>query len=184
MTNAIIDTKLKLFRPGGQDSPIELVLGMLTHHGAMISFMPLAGILPSGASYLLMSGEQMQQFTQKHRLAPPRNPWRASNFLSLSPIYFSSYDELAAKIATYKQRPRNKNRREHEVIEDNSQANRGYVKTGSGVVHYRAYFEHQRCVASRGPCTAHIDARRPGHCTDSSRGISSQPRSGSLCRLG
>ena len=108
----------------------------------MISFVP--GVLPSGASYLLMTNEQMLEFTHKHRLRPPRDSWRATAFLSLSPIYFNSHAELTAKIATYKQRPRNKNRREFEEPLDNSQANRGYVKTGSDVVHYRAYFEQQR----------------------------------------
>lgn len=105
----------------------------------------MPGILPSGASYLLMTGEQMLEFTLRHRLQIPReSPWKTTDFLSLSPIYFSSIDELSAKLATYKQRPRNKNRREFEEPQDNSQANRGYVKTGSDVVHYRAYFEQQR----------------------------------------
>lgn len=144
MTVAIAATKSKVFRPGGQDSPVELVLGMLMHPSfrPMISCVP--GILPSGASYLLMTSEQMLEFTHKHRLQAPRDSWKAKEFLSLSPIYFNSLDELSAKIATYKQRPRNKNRRESETPQDNSQANRGYVKTGQDVVHYRAYFEHQR----------------------------------------
>lgn len=144
MTEAIATTKSKLFRPGGQDSPVELVLGMLMHPSLcpMISY--VSGILPSGASYLLMTSEQMLEFTHKHRLRIPRDPWVATEFLSLSPIYFSLRKELSDKIAAYKQRPRNKNRREFEQVEDNSQANRGYVKTGSDVVHYRAYFEHQR----------------------------------------
>lgn len=92
----------------------------------------------------------MLEFTHEHRLKIPRNPWKATNFVSLSPIYFNSLEELTAKIATYKQRPRNKNRREFEEPQDNSQANRGYVKTGSNVVHYRGYFEHQRWVPRGG----------------------------------
>jgi hypothetical protein len=76
-----------------------------------------------------MTTEQMLAFTHKHRLRTPRGPWRATDFLSLSPIYFSSLEELSAKTATYKQRSRNKNRRELEESQDNSQANRGYVKT-------------------------------------------------------
>ncbi|KAG9312525.1 hypothetical protein JVU11DRAFT_6920 [Chiua virens] len=134
MMDAIVTMKSKLFRPRGPDSPIELVLG----------------ILPSGASYLLMSSEQVLEFTLRHRL-PPRNDrgsWRSSDFVSLSPIHFTSSEELAAKISTYKQRPRNNNRRESasEPL-DNSQANRGYVRTaGSDIVHYRAYFEHQRTL--------------------------------------
>lgn len=154
MTEAIISTKSKLFRPGGQGSPTELVLGMYAFHRAYMisSMLPPAGILPSGASYLLMTSEQMHDFTLKHRLDIPRKPepWRAANFLSLSPIYFNELSELAAKIATYKQRPRNKNRREHEEPLDNSQANRGYVQAGADVVHYRGDFEHQRWVSSRG----------------------------------
>lgn len=91
-----------------------------------------------------MTSEQMLQFTHKHRLRIPRDPWRAAAFLSLSPIHFNSLQELSAKIATYKQRPRNKNRGDGEEAQDNSQANRGYVKTGSAVVTYRGYFEQQR----------------------------------------
>ena len=91
-----------------------------------------------------MSSEQMLEFTYKHRLRIPRDPWKATEFVSLSPIYFNSSEELTAKIATYKQRPRNKNRREVEEPQDNSQANRGHLKTGSNVMHYREYFEHQR----------------------------------------
>ncbi|KIK92515.1 hypothetical protein PAXRUDRAFT_13188 [Paxillus rubicundulus Ve08.2h10] len=93
-----------------------------------------------------MGAEQMLAFTHKHRLRTPRSPWRAMDFLSLSPIYFNSHQELSAKFAVYKQRPRNKNRREFEQLLDNSQANRGYAKTDSHVVHYRAYFENQRTL--------------------------------------
>ncbi|KAF9221128.1 hypothetical protein BS17DRAFT_712520 [Gyrodon lividus] len=130
LINAIFSDTSKLLRPGGQDCPIELVLG----------------ILPSGASYLLMSTEQMLAFTHKHRLSTPRSPWRATDFLSLSPIYFDSRQELSAKFAAYRQRPRNKNRRDLEETQDNSQANRGYVRTDPDVVHYRAYFENQRTL--------------------------------------
>ncbi|KAF8127847.1 hypothetical protein EV363DRAFT_1341549 [Boletus edulis] len=128
----IMTMKSKLFRTRGEDSPVELVLG----------------ILPSGASYLLMTGEQMQTFTLKHRLNIPKTPWRASDFRSLSPIYFNSTDELSAKFATYKQRPRNKNRRDHEKPLDNSQANRGFVQPGPNdtAVLYRDYFEQQRTL--------------------------------------
>ncbi|KIJ19705.1 hypothetical protein PAXINDRAFT_109171 [Paxillus involutus ATCC 200175] len=130
LIDAICSDTSKLLRPGGKEGPIELVLG----------------ILPSGASYLFMTTEQMLAFTHKHRLRTPRSPCRAMDFLSLSPIYFNSNQELTAKFATYKQRPRNKNRRDLEEPLDNSQANRGYVKTGSHVVHYRAYFENQRTL--------------------------------------
>ncbi|KIJ67190.1 hypothetical protein HYDPIDRAFT_84951 [Hydnomerulius pinastri MD-312] len=132
MIDALASDTSKLLRPGGPDSPIELVLG----------------ILPSGASYLLMTTEQMLSFTHKYRLSTPRNPWKATEFLSLSPIYFHSAQELSAKLATYKQRPRNKNRREVEEPQDNSQANRGYVRTNVQVMHHRAYFENQRYVGT------------------------------------
>lgn len=91
-----------------------------------------------------MTSEQMHEFTHKHRLGARREPWRARDFLSLSPICFDDIKELSAKIATYKQRPRNRYRRELEKPLDNSQANRGYVEMGRDVVHYRAYFEQQR----------------------------------------
>ncbi|KAF8553061.1 hypothetical protein OG21DRAFT_1308971 [Imleria badia] len=129
-TKELISMKTKLFRPGGRNTPVELVLG----------------ILPSGASYLLITSEQMHEFTHKHRLGVRREPWRANDFLSLSPIYFNDVEELSAKIATYKQRARNQNRRDLEKPLDNSQANRGYVGMGPDVVHYRAYFEQQRML--------------------------------------
>ncbi|KAI6008775.1 hypothetical protein F5J12DRAFT_719487 [Pisolithus orientalis] len=127
MIRALASERSKYFRPGGSDAPLELVLG----------------ILPSGASYVLLSTEQMHSFTQKHRLSIPRRSWRSSDFLSLSPIYFRTEAELSSKLVTYKQRPRNKNRRETEEPKDNSQANRGYV-AGPISVHYRAYVEQQR----------------------------------------
>ncbi|KAI6001785.1 hypothetical protein EDD15DRAFT_2227499 [Pisolithus albus] len=129
MIRALASETSKNFRPGGSDAPLELVLG----------------ILPCGASYVLLSTEQMHLFTQKYRLNIPRGSWRSSDFLSLSPIYFRSEAELSSKLSTYKQRPRNKNRRETEEPKDNSQANRGYV-SGPISVHYRAYFEQQRYV--------------------------------------
>ncbi|KAL4072058.1 hypothetical protein J3A83DRAFT_4092903 [Scleroderma citrinum] len=131
MIDEIASNISKEFRPGGQHAPLELVLG---------------SILPSGASYVLMTTEQMLKFTHMHRLRIPRGPWRATDFTSLSPIYFASHRELSAKLTTYKQRPRNKNRRGDEVLQDNSQANRGYIKTGTNAKHYRAYFEQQRTL--------------------------------------
>jgi hypothetical protein len=95
-----------------------------------------------------MPSEQTFKFTRDYHivLERVREPWRASQFLSLSPIYFDTKDELSAKIASYKQRPRNKNRREFEEPKDNSQANRGYVLAGTNAEHYRAYFEQQRVL--------------------------------------
>ncbi|KAI6021006.1 hypothetical protein EDC04DRAFT_2575804 [Pisolithus marmoratus] len=133
MIHALASEASGHFRPGGSHTPLELVLG----------------ILPCGASYVLLTTEQMHLFTQKHRLHIPRGSWRSSDFLSLSPIHFRSEAELSSKLATYKQRPRNKNRRETEEPRDNSQANRGYV-AGPISVHYRAYFEQQRYVDMRG----------------------------------
>lgn len=129
MIRTLASETSKYFRPGGSDAPLELVLG----------------ILPCGASYVLLTTEQMHLFTQKYRLNIPRGSWRSSDFLSLSPIYFRSEAELSSKLATYKQRPRNKNRRETEEPRDNSQANRGYI-SGPVLVHYRAYFEQQRML--------------------------------------
>ncbi|KAI6144380.1 hypothetical protein BKA82DRAFT_4177387 [Pisolithus tinctorius] len=115
MIRALASERSKDFRPGGSDAPLELVLG----------------ILPSGASYVLLSTEQMHSFTQKHRLSIPRRPWRSSDFLSLSPVYFRTEAELSSKLATIGG--------ETEEPKDNSQANRGYV-------HYRAYVEQQRML--------------------------------------
>ena len=106
-----------------------------------------------------MTQEQTDSFAHMHRLNIPRNPWNASQFLSLSPIYFTSEEELLAKLATYKQRPRNKNRQEREDLQDNSSANRGYVLTGTRTIHYRAYFEHQR-QELRDLRTSHSDVSR------------------------
>ncbi|KAI6137517.1 hypothetical protein EDD17DRAFT_1501627 [Pisolithus thermaeus] len=139
MIRALASETSKDFRPGGSDAPLELVLG----------------ILPCGASYVLLTTEQMHLFTQKYRLNIPRGSWRSSDFLSLSPIYFHSEAELSSKLATYKQRPRNKNRRETEEPRDNSQANRGYV-AGPVSVHYRAYFEQQRYVYMQYRCVRWI----------------------------
>lgn len=105
----------------------------------------MLGILPNGASYLLMTSEQMHKFTLKYRLPVPRNPRKAGDYLSLSPIYFNSYKELSDKIGTYKYRPGNQSTREQGAPSlDHSKANRGYVRNGPDIVHYRGYFEQQR----------------------------------------
>jgi len=117
-------------RSGGADSKtVELVLG----------------IRPSGASFLLMTTDQMRTFASALRLAPPRDFWSSDDFESLSPIHFRTVDELSKKLKTYTQKS-NKNR--GGEVNDNSQANKTYVgrnpEDSSGV--FRGAFEHSRLL--------------------------------------
>ncbi|KAJ3509525.1 hypothetical protein NLJ89_g5177 [Agrocybe chaxingu] len=97
------------------------------------------GIKPSGASHLLLTGDQTREFAAAMRLPLPRSPpFRASNFESLSPILFWNVEELTKKLVTLKPKV-GKGRGG-----DNSQANRGY--TDDMVELYRGSFEHGRLL--------------------------------------
>jgi hypothetical protein len=108
----------------------------------VFSYFP-TGIKPSGASFLLMTADQMRTFTSALRLAPPRDFWSSKDFESLSPIHFRTVDELSKKLKTYAQKS-NKNR--GGEVNDNSQANKTYVgrnpEDDSGI--FRGAFEHSR----------------------------------------
>lgn len=108
------------------------------------------GILPSGASYLLMNSDQMGIFARAFGLRTLREFWPSSMFASLSPIHFSTAEDLLKKLKTYNQKS---NKGKKEDVYDNSQANRGYVKNAvnaaTGSAHTspgvsRSSFEHQR----------------------------------------
>ncbi|KAG1748154.1 hypothetical protein EDB19DRAFT_1630341 [Suillus lakei] len=132
MIDAIANDEGPELRPGGPGAPIELVLG----------------ILPYGASYVLMTSHQMWAFVRKHHLRPPRRPsWRVDDFVSLSPIYFATKGDLQDKLKTYKVKSQ-KNKKDKE---DNSPANRGFVQlrergSSSNSGNPRADFENQRVL--------------------------------------
>lgn len=126
--DAIMNYEDRELRPGGPGAPIELVLG----------------ILHNGASYVLMTSHQMWAFVRKHRLRPPRRPWKVDRFASLSPIYFATKNDLQDKLKTYKVKSQ-KNKKDKE---DNSPANRGFIQLGERGApgNPRADFENQRVL--------------------------------------
>ncbi|OJA11338.1 hypothetical protein AZE42_04933 [Rhizopogon vesiculosus] len=126
MIDAIANDTGRELRPGGRGAPIELILG----------------ILPNGASYVLMTSHQMWAFVRKHGLRPPRRPWKVDNFVSLSPIYFATKNDLQEKLKTY----RVKSQKNKQDKEDNSQANRGFVRVRGHPENTRGDFENQRVL--------------------------------------
>ncbi|KAG2148836.1 hypothetical protein DEU56DRAFT_869590 [Suillus clintonianus] len=127
MIDAIANDQGPELRPGGPGAPIELVLG----------------ILPCGASYVLMTSHQMWTFVRKHRQRPPgKRPWKVDDFVSLSPIYFATKSDLQDKLKTYKVKSQ-KNKKDKE---DNSPANRGFIqlRERGNSSNARADFENQR----------------------------------------
>lgn len=93
-----------------------------------------------------MTHDQMVQFTFDLRLRQPRNYALAHEFQSLSPIRFSTADQLAAKLKTYAQKSK-----KHQVgVPDNSQANKGFIsdnpklRGGEPLGKARISFEHGR----------------------------------------
>jgi len=142
MIDAIMNDTGRELRPGGRGAPIELTLG--THcealRGASRLILHTAGILPNGASYVLMTSHQMWAFVRKHQLRPPRRPWDVDSFISLSPIYFATKSDLQEKLKTYKVKSQ-KNKQEKE---DNSPANRGFVRARTHIENPRGNFENQR----------------------------------------
>ncbi|KAH7906362.1 hypothetical protein BJ138DRAFT_1016351 [Hygrophoropsis aurantiaca] len=128
LISALIADRSQEMRPAGPESYLELVLG----------------ILPCGASYVLMTEKQMVAFSARHReRVPNKHPVEASYFTSLSPIRFFSLDDLSKKLATYK---RKANSKQSDL--DDSPANRGYVKMKNIVEHHRDDFEHQRLLSN------------------------------------
>ena len=87
-----------------------------------------------------MTSHQMWAFVHKHGLRPPRRPWKVDNFVSLSPIYFATKNDLQEKLKTY----RVKSQKNKQDKEDNSQANRGFVRVRGHPENPRGDFENQR----------------------------------------
>jgi hypothetical protein len=87
-----------------------------------------------------MTSHQMWAFVRKHGLRPPRRPWKADNFVSLSPIYFATRGDLQEKLKTY----RVKSQKNKHDKEDNSPANRGFVRVRPHPANPRGDFENQR----------------------------------------
>ncbi|KII88895.1 hypothetical protein PLICRDRAFT_589201 [Plicaturopsis crispa FD-325 SS-3] len=103
------------------------------------------GILPSGASYLLVTADQFHALTFRHHCLEPKpsqRPWSATDFMSLSPIVFHDVGELKQKIGTYKHKA-GKN-----ISGDTSQANKAYVSSGNDRTagESRAAYEQQRLL--------------------------------------
>ena len=92
------------------------------------------GITSKGASYVLLTEQQMLEIQRVLETRNPRSQISRMKFASLSPIYFNSGIELQKKLSLYKcnfKGPKN---------EDNSVANKGYRRESPA----RAHFEHQR----------------------------------------
>ncbi|EGN97442.1 hypothetical protein SERLA73DRAFT_75125 [Serpula lacrymans var. lacrymans S7.3] len=124
LIRAITSSRSPALRPSNDG--IELVLG----------------VLRSGATYVLMSREQMLSFTRLAGLRPSNSSWHSSAFISLSPISFSTAEEFTKKIQSYRQKS---NKHREGEIQDNSPANKGYIKAvnlDGGIP--RSAFEHQR----------------------------------------
>jgi len=103
-------------------------------------FHQLSGVLPTGATYMLITANQMIALARVLRLRVLTKPWLLSDFESLSPIYFPDEESLAKKLATYKA----KYKKGKSTLQDNSQANRNYVLDGQASGIARGAFEHGR----------------------------------------
>ncbi|TDL24994.1 hypothetical protein BD410DRAFT_826908 [Rickenella mellea] len=104
----------------------------------------ILGIIPNGASYLLMTSDQMSTLTRSHTHCRPNGrPSLATQFTSLSPIIFRSVEELLRKVKTYSTQARKKKSAQNNRDIDTSRANKAFFLTDSTDV-FRANFEHQR----------------------------------------
>ena len=121
---------------------MELILGLsfiLFNKKASDNF--TAGILPTGASYLLLEEESFRPIFGR-----VKDPWVSSAFRSLSPVHFASVDDLQKKLTLYVSNKKNKN----SEPRDRSKANTAYTVQGireltqSGEM--RSEFEWQRSV--------------------------------------
>ncbi|RDX56392.1 hypothetical protein OH76DRAFT_1395511 [Lentinus brumalis] len=97
------------------------------------------GILPNGASYLLLPG---RAFRERRFRRPYQDPKSAQQFESLSPIQFANKRELVAKLKMLES-----NKKSSDGPRDRSKANTEYTAGGeawseAGLA--RASFEHQR----------------------------------------
>lgn len=98
-----------------------------------------AGILPSGASYLLLEEEPFRRIFGR-----VKSPWHSSEFRSLSPVHFDSMDDLQKKLALYVSNKKNKNGEPR----DRSKANTAYtihgIREHTAAGEIRSEFEWQR----------------------------------------
>lgn len=136
---------LRRGKPAG--SPLELILGAQVLHAVVESAVETdcnLGITPCGSSHLLLTADQTGSVASHGHLRYPgkRPDQRTSRdgvvYQSLSPIYFSSVEDLEKKLRTLK--PKAKKGKSG----DTSQSNRGYLPDTVDLS--RGAFEHGRQV--------------------------------------
>jgi len=117
------------YRNGRWGEPDELARRLFLNNGAGTDL--ILGILPNGASYMLQPGNPAGR--------PYGYKWLSQDFLSLSPIHFSTLEGLAEKLKSYVSK---------KAGRDRSQANRSYTDRDEKLIHNngiaRSNFEHQR----------------------------------------
>ncbi|TFY53007.1 hypothetical protein EVG20_g10307 [Dentipellis fragilis] len=96
------------------------------------------GIKSSGASYILLPVEDFRRIEQSLRLKwPKKPPFIAQDFISLSPIHFSSPQEFTDKLNYHKIHPK-------KTKYDSSKANNAFSNENSGVGYSKAAYEFNR----------------------------------------
>ncbi|THV08634.1 hypothetical protein K435DRAFT_959172 [Dendrothele bispora CBS 962.96] len=130
-------------RPGTEKEQAKTVFRSLQKDTSPVEL--TLGILPSGASYLLIEKLQVERICAVENLPHPLRDSYLSceGFESLSPIYFADFDELATKLTRHAP----KKGQGHET--DTSQANRSFSNPSEE--HYmlylaRAIFEQVRLL--------------------------------------
>jgi len=123
----------------GSKPSVDLVLGTLSFKfsGLLLGRYGKnrgTGIRPSGASSILVP---TSEWTKKEDFNYPGRPQLASDFLSLSPLQFSTTLQLHKKLSALK--PKGKRRGE-----DDSAANKPYLGNIGYSGQYRSAFEHNR----------------------------------------
>jgi hypothetical protein len=130
-------------RRSNPDRPLELVLGMRKITlGSSMSLIDAKGIKSTGASCLLLTEAQTRSWASANRrpLPKPSRKTYPDSYSSLSPISFTSIEQLKAKLSSLKVKASKKGRGNWEY--DTSQANKGYPEGHDGS--HRARFEHSR----------------------------------------
>ncbi|KAA1469358.1 hypothetical protein DENSPDRAFT_599480 [Dentipellis sp. KUC8613] len=98
------------------------------------------GIKASGASYLLLPVEDFRRIQQSLRLMwPKKRPFTAQDFISLSPIHFSSSQDFTDKLNYHKV-----NAKKNKY--DSSKANNAFSNENSGEGYPWAAFEFSRLL--------------------------------------
>ncbi|KAH8099516.1 hypothetical protein BXZ70DRAFT_942089 [Cristinia sonorae] len=114
---------LRLFQVGGfrahtSGQPDALAARLCPPNGGIDLIL---GILPCGASYLLLREETFFRYFPRSRDAG--RPWYSSEFRSLSPVYFSSREALEKKLKLYVHNKKSKG----GPARDRSKANTAYT---------------------------------------------------------